>query len=447
MSRMLRTVAKGVLVFPVLAQSASILPAQESRTRSANASGAVERGAPDRATPARRQPAERPPLAGNNAADDERLERPGPAELKIAPVSAELQAVLEAWERASAKVTRLQGEHQRFVYDLVFNTEKRADGKFFYEAPDKGRIDITPTKIAKGEVSKRLDKKTGKPFKLDPDLQQRWVCTGREIIQLNDTEKSYELFPIPPQHQGANIMEGPMPFLFGMPAEKAKKRFALTLMGETETEVRLKAIPRWQSDFNNYREAEIILDKTAGRYLPKAVRLIDPSGNLETVYTFRKIDVNKPLSLAGWLLGTEDPLKPKIPKDYKPVIHEAAPSGPGNGIAAPSPAGARNAAPPKANDPLPHEKLPVKKGERTAGTGQLPSVVGFHYKNAQAALEAEGYVVKFRRGQPAAADKLVFVVYDQNPKPRTPAEKGDTVFLTLYDEQAVAGGGDGTNRK
>ncbi|MCC7420372.1 MAG: hypothetical protein IT428_08835 [Planctomycetaceae bacterium] len=437
--------AKGVLVFPVLAQSASILPAQESRTRSANAGGAVERGAPDRASPARRQPGERVTPAGNAAAEDGRLDRPGPAEMKIEEVSPELQAVLEAWERASSKVTRLQGEHQRFVYDLVFDTEKRADGKFFYEAPDKGRIDITPTKIAKGEVAKRVNKKNGKPFKLDPDLQQRWVCTGREIIQLNDTEKNYELFPIPPQHQGANIMEGPMPFLFGMPAEKAKKRFALTLMSETASDVRLKAIPRWQSDFNNYREAEIILDKTAERYLPKAVRLIDPSGNLETVYTFRQIDVNKPYK--NWLGIGEDPLKPKIPKDYKPVINNPAPAGPGNGIAAPAPAGARNMNPPKANDPLPHEKLPAKGADRTAGTGQLPSVVGFHWKNAEAALKAEGYVVKFRRGQPAAADKLVFVVYDQNPKPRTPAEKGDTVYLTLYDEQAVAGGGDGTNRK
>lgn len=445
MSRMLRTVAKGVLVFPVLAQTASILPAQESRTRSASAGGAVERGAPDRGAPARR-PAERTPTDGNAVAEDERLERPGPADLKIEAVSPELQAVLEAWERASSKVTRLQGVHQRFVYDLVFETEKRADGKFFYEAPDKGRIDISPTKIGKGEVSKRKGK-SGQPFKLDPDLQQRWVCTGREIIQLNDTEKSYELFPIPPQHQGANIMEGPMPFLFGMPAEKAKKRFALTLMSETETDVRLKAIPRWQSDFNNYKEAEIILDKTANRYLPKAVRLIDPSGNLETVYTFRSIDVNKPLAFGGWLPGTEDPLKPKIPKDYKPVVHEPAAAGPGNGIAAPAPAGARNPNAPKAGAPLPHEKLPAKGADRTAGVGTTPSVVGFHWKNAEAALKAEGYVVKFRRGQPAAADKLVFVVYDQNPKPRTPSEKGDTIVLTLYDEQAVAGGGDGTNKK
>lgn len=436
MSRMLRTVASGVflcsgflLATPATAQTARPRSAPERRD------AAERRDAPER-TASNDRPA-------SPDADDERLERPGPANLKIEPVSKELQAVLEAWERASSKVTRLQGDHTRYVYDVVFCTEKRADGKFYYEAPDKGRIDISPVKYAKGEVSKRIDPETGKPYTLAPDRQERWVCSGREIIQINDSEKSYEVFPIPPQHQGANIMEGPMPFLFGMPAEKAKKRYALTLLRETPDEVRLKAVPRWQSDYNNYREADIILDKTANRYLPKGVRLIDPSGNLETVYTFRKIDVNKPFT--SWLPGAEDPLKPKIPRDYKPVVHETPVAGPGS--ATPGPAGARNAGAPKINDPLPHEKGLPKGPDRSAESPSVPSVVGFQWENARAILEKSGYVVKFKRGQPAAADKLVFVVYDQNPKPRSPVPKGEVIFLTVYDKQAVAGGADGANRK
>lgn len=402
MSRMLRTCASGLLALGVAAV-ANLASAQEA--------------ADDKAGPGAKR------------------ERPDAEALRIEELPKELEAVLKAWELASSKIQRLQGEHKRYVYDKVFNVEKRADGIFYYEAPDKGRIDIAPAKIAKGEASKRLDPKSQKPFKLEADREERWICTGKEILQINDQEKTYEMYPIPPQHQGANIMEGPLPFLFGMPADKAKKRFKLTLVAETPVEVRLHAIPRWKSDAEGYREAEIILDKTQNRYLPKAVRLIDPSGNLETVYQFVDLQLNKrELFPAIW---GKDPFHPPM-KGYRLTMTQPPQT-------AGQPPRGRPTENPGGEGPKTALEVP-QPGAAPTGPA-VPSVVGFSWTNAEAILKKSGYTVKFKRGQPAAAEKLVFVVYDQTPKARTELKPGETVYLTLYDKQAVAGGGDGASRK
>lgn len=363
----------------------------------------------------------------------ERKERPEAAPLHIEKLPEQLEKILKEWELASGKIQKLQGKHQRFVYEDVFKVEKRSDGIFYYESPDKGRIDIAPAKIEKGDVSKRKDPETKQPYKLQPDRPERWVCNGKEVVQFNDAEKTYELFPIPPQHQGANIMEGPLPFLFGMPADKAKKRFALTLLRQDDNHIWLKAIPRWKSDASNYKEAYIILEK--GRYLPTAVRLIDPSGNLETVYAFSELKVNK--SDIFTIFGKK-PFEPSR-IGYKQTSSEVVGPIPGKGTIPGIP---------ELPGDLKREALePPKLQSNPTGGPMVPSVVGFYWENAKIVLEKSGYIVKFKRGQPAAADKLVYVVYDQSPKARSPLAAGETVFITLYDKQAVAGGDKPTEKK
>src|SRR5690606_6588065 len=91
-----------------------------------------------------------PPRAG-----EARPERPAGQALKVEAVPPELDAVLKQWEQASSRIQKLQGKHHRFVYDQVFHVEKRAEGYFYYEAPDKGRIDLKKADIPRGAVSQR----------------------------------------------------------------------------------------------------------------------------------------------------------------------------------------------------------------------------------------------------------------------------------------------------
>jgi TIGR03009 family protein len=260
---------------------------------------------------------------GSDAAP-KRQPRPQTQELKIKPLPEELEQLLKDWERESAKIEKLSGKHKRIVYNKVFEVEKIAEGQFYYEAPDKGRIDLVGIEPKKDEQSQRVNEKTGKPYRLEKEQQSKWICTGKEVLSINEDAKEFEAFPLPPELQGTNIIHGPLPFLFGMKAEEAKKRFALSFADEddpkknNEKVVWLIAKPRQVMDRDNFQEATIILDRE--RFLPLAVKLIDPSGNLETVYTFSKkeLHVNAKEALVPSIFRNK-PFHPNL-RGYKAIV-------------------------------------------------------------------------------------------------------------------------------
>ena len=240
------------------------------------------------------------------------------------PISEELQKILDEWEKKSALIKSLHGTHTRVVYNLVFEVEKLSEGKFYVETPDKGRIDLVGLPPKKGEVSKRLGKK-GEPFRLVADRAEKWICDGLEVKMVNDDEKNYEVEDLPKHLRGTNIINGPLPFLFGMKAAEIKRRYHIELIPTKNTEVHtLRVVPRRLNDRDNYKEAFVRLDKA--RFLPTAVKLVDPTGNLETVYTFTILGVNNVnnsnfMSKMGELFGAgdSDPFHPNL-KKYKRVL-------------------------------------------------------------------------------------------------------------------------------
>ena len=257
------------------------------------------------------------------------------------PVSEELQRILDEWERKSALIKSLHGKHTRVVYNVVFEVEKRSEGKWYVETPDKGRIDLVGLSPQKGEVSKRIGK-SGKLFRLAADRAEKWICDGIEIKMVNDEEKNYEVADLPKHLRGTNIINGPLPFLFGMKAAEIKRRYHIELIPTNNAEVHtLRIVPRRPNDQDNYQEAFIRLEKT--RFLPTAVKLVDPTGNLETVYTFTILGVNNVndanfLSKMAGLFGAgdSDPFHPNL-KKYKRVL----PANQGNANA-PAAGGAAN---------------------------------------------------------------------------------------------------------
>lgn len=204
-------------------------------------------------------------------------------------ISEELEELLRQWEIKSSLIKSLKGKHKRTVYNLVFQEEKIADGKFYLETPDKGRIDLVGTPPKEGDKSFRIGK-NGEPFRLVADQPERWICTGDEVIVVNDGDKSYEVMPLPPEAKGKNIVNSPLPFLFGMKAEEAKRRFHFTISKNTKEMAVLIVTPRLASDRQNYIEAFVMLEKT--NYLPTAVKLFDPTGSIETVYKFESVKIN-----------------------------------------------------------------------------------------------------------------------------------------------------------
>jgi TIGR03009 family protein len=329
----------------------------------------------------------------------------------------ELNRILEEWSSASKRIKRLEGKHTRYVYESTFKTVKYCTGLFLYEGPDKGRIDLTPYKTSKKEMTKE-----GVTYEIKTQKAERWICDGKQILGIDDEEKFISVTPIPTEAQGENIMDGPLPFLFGMPPEKAKKRYKMKLMGTTENHYRLYVLPRMKKDAVSWKEAFVYLDRRT--YLPSGVKLTDQTGTTETVYTFNEIKVNKKRGLLGrWFKG--DPFNPRMPGYKRENVKR-------------NPEKQR-----KYVDDSHDDKRSDRRGRnlKKAARDQVkltkvPTLIGLKYKEAEAQIKKQGFKPKFKRGSVATSKKLVYRVEEQSPKPGSMINKGDSVILILYDSPA-----------
>lgn len=322
-----------------------------------------------------------------------REQRPAPRQMRVETLPPDLLRILKEWERESAKFKKLYGEHRRYVYDSVFQVEKRSIGRFWFEAPDMGRIDIQPDPAVKpGAVNPKKVGKDGKPYTVQPDKEQQWVSNGEEVIQVNTDEKTIEIFPIPDEIRGENIVDSPLPFLFGMKAEKAQRRYKLStgsLHDPQQKQYHLIAYPRDRRDARNWSRAEVLLDATT--FFPMAIKLIDPGGNSETVFRFH--NVHEPRFFEQFV----NPFQAERP-GFKRIVH----------------------APPQ------------QRGGAQPGQKKMPRLIGLHWKKTKELLEQAGYSVKLRQGQPAPKSDLVYHIYRQSPPPEAPLKKEVPIVLTLY---------------
>ena len=253
-----------------------------------------------------------------------RLPRPDVA-TQQATLSQEMVYILSNWEKAGEITKKLEGKHRRYIYDFVFHVEKWSEGEFYYEAPDKGRIDLdAPKNFKEGQTRQR----NGKNFAIQSDKAERWVCDGTQIVAIDEQRKEFQRIPIPVENRGQNITDGPLPFLFGISKEKIVMRYNITLHDNPdqggqhniqEGRIHLKVKPLWQQDASNWQEAEVMLD--AKTYLPHAIRLIHPGGNAETVYVF--YDVKRNASRNVFALWQGDPFVPRL-NGYKELTPIAA---------------------------------------------------------------------------------------------------------------------------
>ena len=235
---------------------------------------------------------------------------------RIDPV---LWKLLDDWATGSSGIRKLHGKHVRRAYIKAFEQEKVCYGEFWYEAPDRGRIDMKAVEITEKMVSERQSSQKvrrgekGQPYELISDIPQRWICDGKQLISIDDKQKEAQIHLLPPEMRGDNIMNSPLPFLFGLPPEKATKRFELTLAKDyrpAHQAVIIKAKPLLRMD-SSWKEAQIILNTET--WLPSAVQLKNADKS-ETTYTFRDMEVNKREGFG--IFAGRDPYDPRLGKEY-----------------------------------------------------------------------------------------------------------------------------------
>jgi TIGR03009 family protein len=326
------------------------------------------------------------------------------------PIDPRIEALLEQWSESTKKIKKLQGSHLRATRDFTFGTESWAEGQFYVETPDKGRIDVRPYSKKLPEKAMRRKAPNGQPANLTiqrSNKKERWICDGKEIKAIDDDNKTYEVVKIPPNQQGQNIMDGPLPFLFGMPPDKAKARYEFKLIAQNDKAYAIEVRPKWKQDAIDWMKARLLLDRNT--CLPLEVHLYNAAGTTETVYLFSDLQVNR-IRIFFWT----NPFQPALTfEGYKRSVH--------NPPAAGGPQGPPGAGLPQGN--------PI-------AANRMPSLIGRDYKRVKEQLESLGFIVKLLRGDPATAPEQVYHVEHQEPPPDAPIDKSSPIFLTLYVRMA-----------
>ncbi|HET6323265.1 MAG TPA: hypothetical protein VFG04_01090 [Planctomycetaceae bacterium] len=325
-------------------------------------------------------------------------------EMRMEPVDPEVDQLLLDWSEHTKRIKTLSGKHYRSTRDYAFGSESLAEGKFFVEMPDKGRIDVTNYSASKpkpGDIQ-NYTAPNGTPTKLTvkaEDKREKWICNGKAVRVIDDKRRTYEEVPIPPDQQGANMIDGPLPFLLGMPPAKAKARYHFKIMKRMEgNRVWIEVKPKYALDAAEWVRAYVLL--SLGTYLPERVNLINHAETTETVYVFHDIQVNQSGLLKTIFSG--DPFKPSV-WGYSPEIH-AQPAGDG--------------------------KNPEGNGPR------MPLVVGASAKQAKqigSRLEEMGCHVKYVKGPSAPTVDQAYHIESQTPEANTPLRRGQPIVLRYYD--------------
>jgi len=218
------------------------------------------------------------------------------------PEIAALENLLADWEKRNREIHVMESKFYRWKYDAVFGNGNQPpppdEGILKFAAPDKGLM--------------KIDAK-------DPKQSEQWLCDGKSIYQFNYTEKLVTEFVMPPELQGKGIGDGPLPFVFGVEAQKLKQRYFMRIITppNVQNEVWLEAFPRYQQQAAEFSKVQVILQVSAPTkaLLPYAIQIYSPNGKDRTVYQLQNPSINP---RGTWFpLPGSDWTKPSIPFNWK----------------------------------------------------------------------------------------------------------------------------------
>ena len=72
----------------------------------------------------------------------------------------------------------------------------------------------------------------------DPTQSEQWLCDGKSIYQFDYTQKLVTEYVMPPEMQGKGIGDGPLPFVFGVEAQKLKQRYFMRIITPPDVKTR-----------------------------------------------------------------------------------------------------------------------------------------------------------------------------------------------------------------
>jgi TIGR03009 family protein len=265
-------------------------------------------------------------------------------QLPFEPMSPEQQLrvdqLLSVWESRSAKVKTYSCVFTRWEYDAVFGPKNpnwpktQSEGLIRFSSPDKGEFRVE--KIGKFQPPAAVGESPKFPMKKE-DTAEHWICNGESVYELNAKKKQLIERTLPPEMQGNQIADGPLPFMFGAKKDKLKRRYwirELTPPPNRKGEYWLEAYPRLPETAAEFQRIRVILDEKT--FLPNALEVYPPNYNARsnpsrTVYVFRNRSVNDPLHRGQEFFGRF--ISPKTPRGWKKIVQNFSDPAPAPSVA------------------------------------------------------------------------------------------------------------------
>jgi TIGR03009 family protein len=147
------------------------------------------------------------------------------------------------------------------------------------------------------------------------------VCDGKQIYEHRFNTKQLVVIPIPPDMQGKEIVNGPLPFLFGAKAADLTERYwfrvARELCDEKFTRIGIHAKPKFQADLANFTDVFVILRHEPKELLmPMSMRLVSPDRS-HADYRFNLKEARINARLDQWFSGMF--MAPRVPFGWTQV--------------------------------------------------------------------------------------------------------------------------------
>lgn len=291
-----------------------------------------------------------PPAAGAGAAlNAGAAQAPALAQPPFAPLSPELEKytrdILTYWQQATSKIDRFSCNFKRWQYDPAKTNADfhytASTGILRYQSPDKGlyKVEHLASYTGKGADS-------APQYKEFPNIfGEWWICDGKSVLEYDRNEKIVSQYELPPTMRGMQIVDSPLPFVFGVDAQKLQQRYWLRPVQPPpdatgkprEDLIVLEAYPKRMDDAINYSRVQIFLDRK--QFLPSAIILFLPNWSPDFParehYEFTDRDTHASMADKFREMFAESFIPMQPPKDWKVVTRPFEPEAGAAGNGAP----------------------------------------------------------------------------------------------------------------
>ncbi len=132
------------------------------------------------------------------------------------------------WQKQSQGTKTLDCKFKRWHYDINGAGKNihatKAEGVIRYAAPDKGLFRVDSLVFYKGMVGDNPQYEA-----IPGRFGEHWVCNGKQLIEMDASKEECEIQDLPPEMQGKQIFNSPLPFVFNLDAQQIMQRYWVRL--------------------------------------------------------------------------------------------------------------------------------------------------------------------------------------------------------------------------